>query len=116
MKKYTALRDKVIVSVEAEKEQVSAGGIIVGTLDIDKQFKMEGVITSIGRAAFSDSGEEDLKVGDTVIMARGSGILLESYDTGKDLKVVRDIDLCCKVEEVPDSIGEVSFTSNNIEL
>lgn len=102
MRTYKPVREKVIVRVE-KKEKISAGGIVMETSEREQDAREEGVIVAIGDRAFFDTDQigEVLSVGDRVLFSRYAGKTCEfEPGTRVELRVMKDIDILCKIEEV----------------
>lgn len=97
---YKALRSNCIVEVYTGEEK-SAGGIITA-LDNDKfqMAKEEGHVVNLGcDFNFDTEAQDQVKVGDKVVFARYCGKSLGKGPNGKELRVMRDVDLLAKIEE-----------------
>ncbi len=99
MRTYKPLRTRVIVKV-MKGEELSKGGIILALEGSREDMaREEGVVLSIGKAAFSDTEGEDIKEGDLVVFARYAGKTLGKDSDGNELRVMQDIDICAIVED-----------------
>lgn len=98
-KKYIPIREKIVVEVD-RSDHVSAGGILLAHGELDKDAREEGVIVSMGSKVFFDTDgiEEELKIGDRVLFSRYAGKRCNPNDPIRELRVMKDIDICCKVE------------------
>lgn len=90
--------------VKIVKEQKTRGGIILVDNSVEHLAKEEGIVMELGPDVFIDSGpttEAQVKIGDTVVFARYAGKQLTPDDgQGNELRVMRDVDIHCVVEEI----------------
>lgn len=89
------LDDRVVVK-PAEKEEKSAGGIVLP--DKAKEKQQRGEIVAVGPGKLLDSGERaalNVKVGDVVLFGKyaGSDVKID----GQELKIMREGDILAKV-------------------
>lgn len=100
-RQWRPLRTNCIVAVERVEEK-SKGGIIL-TKDFTSKESMAkevGVVLALG-PDFNVDGirDKDVKIGDTVAFARYGGKQLEENLDGKEIRVMRDIDILAVLEE-----------------
>jgi len=100
MRKYRPLTTMVIVSVDRTEEK-SSGGIILDVSEREKNAKAEGTVLAIGPQAFGDfgDGESQIKVGDKVVFARYGGKELERNASGKESRLMKDLDILAEIVE-----------------
>ena len=96
------LEFKVLVT-PLDVEQKTSGGIILPETTQDKEqvAQMKGKIEAVSPFAFDYADWGDIskpKAGDTVIMARYSGITVKGKD-GKDYRLINDKDIAAKIKE-----------------
>lgn len=90
------LHDRIVVKM-AEKEQVSAGGIILP--DSAQEKPQRGTVLAVGPGKRLDSGQLapiDIKVGDVVLYGKYSGT--EVTVGGEDFVILRGEDVLAVVE------------------
>jgi len=90
------LHDRVIIK-RVEKEQTSAGGIVIP--DSAKEKPIRGEVIALGKGKILESGEVrplDLKVGDIVLFGKYSGTEVKIDD--QELLVLREEDIVGVVE------------------
>jgi len=96
MSKIRPLHDRVIIK-RVEKEQTSAGGIVIP--DSAKEKPIRGEVIALGKGKILESGEVrplDLKVGDIVLFGKYSGTEVKIDD--QELLVLREEDIVGVVE------------------
>lgn len=94
--KLTPLHDRVIVAA-AQKDEVSAGGIILP--DTAQEKPQRGEVLAVGPGKRLDSGQlapVDVKVGETVLYGKYSGT--EVTVDGKDYVILRADDILAVVQ------------------
>jgi chaperonin GroES len=102
--KWRPLRSNCIVEVKKEKETTD-GGIYIPKEIREKEdmAREEGIVLAMGPDFFIDSDEgnkDQVKVGDRVAFARYGGKTLGEDGVGRELRIMRDIDiLAVKIEE-----------------
>ena len=92
---FQPLGDRVVVR-PIEREEVSAGGIVLP--DTAKEKPQEGEVMAVGKGRVADDGklrEIEAKVGDIVIYSRYAGS--EFREDGEDFLVLRESDILAKI-------------------
>ncbi len=90
-KKLNPLGDRVVVKPSA-REEVTSSGIVLP--DTAKEKPQEGQIVAVGRGRVLDNGERlapEVKVGDTVLYAKYSG--MEIKLDGEEWLILRESDI-----------------------
>ena len=87
--KFRPLHDRILIRKRVEKEERSAGGIIIP--DTAKEKPQEGEVMAIGNGKRTDDGtvhKIDVKVGDRILFSKyaGSEIKLE----GEEVLILRE--------------------------
>ncbi|MCP3694768.1 MAG: co-chaperone GroES [Planctomycetaceae bacterium] len=93
--KIRPLDDRVVVQ-PTEAEQTTAGGIVLP--DSAREKPQRGTVVAVGPGRLLDSGERGallVGVGDEVIYGKFGGMDLEI--NGKEVKVLREMDILAKV-------------------
>lgn len=101
MMKEKILGHRVLLKMEVieEKENVSAGGIILEReKKKDEQNSEVGVVVDIGDTAYKDVGDGSpwVRLGDKVLIVRYNGLLVP-HD--KSLRIINDEDVLMRIEE-----------------
>jgi chaperonin GroES len=94
--KIRPLHDRVIIK-RVEKEQTSAGGIVIP--DSAKEKPIRGEIIALGKGKILESGEVrplDVKVGDIVLFGKYAGTEVKIDD--QELLVLREEDIMGVIE------------------
>jgi len=105
MKKYRPVRQCLIVKINKQEFEKSAGGIVFvqSTIEKEAMAKEEGTIIALGEDMFPDSlasNRPDIKVGDVIAFARYAGKQLVKEDSeGNEIRVMLDKDILAVVEE-----------------
>lgn len=106
-KTYRPLGYRVLVKTDQVAKQV--GQIVIPETVREKEqgAQVRGTIVALGKDAFNDS-EDSVKVGDTVMYQRYSGmrVVLEDGSFSPDLLLLNDRDLTCEEIVVPDEETE----------
>ena len=92
---FQPLGDRVIVK-PVEREEVSAGGIVLP--DSAQEKPQEGEVVAVGPGRTGDDGKRiamDAQVGDIVIYSKYAGSELK--EEGQDYLVLRESDILAKV-------------------
>ena len=92
---FQPLGDRVIVK-PVEREEVSAGGIVLP--DSAQEKPQEGEVVAVGPGRSGDDGKRiamDAEVGDIVIYSKYAGSELK--EEGQDYLVLRESDILAKV-------------------
>lgn len=96
-KRHEAYNTCVIVKdLSGSDDRQTAGGIYIPQYDMTRN---EGIVEDIGPNAFDDFGERKPQVGDKIIFARYAGKDLGAYEDGFERRIMRDVDILCKVVE-----------------
>ncbi len=103
MRKFRAVRDKLMVKVP-KVEEFSKGGILLteDTLQKEQMAMEEAIIISLGCPDFFEQNPESvdfLKVGDRICMARYGGKTVGKDVDGSEIRVIKDVDVLCVIEE-----------------
>lgn len=100
MKKYRPIRDRVVIRVD-KVEKVSAGGIILGDNETERDSREEGIVLALGSTVYYDTPEvkDEVKVGDRVMFSKYAGKTCGKDEDGFPIVAMRDIDIICVVEE-----------------
>jgi chaperonin GroES len=88
---FKPLGDRVAVEV-SEKEQKTAGGVIIP--DSAKEKPMEGKIVAVGLGARDESGKRialDVKVGDKILFGKWAGT--EVKVNNKEILIMKESDI-----------------------
>ncbi len=96
MSKIRPLHDRVIIK-RVEKEQTSAGGIVIP--DSAKEKPIRGEIIAVGKGKILENGEVrplDVKVGDIVLFGKYAGTEVKVDD--QELLVLREEDIVGVIE------------------
>lgn len=99
--KLRPIHNKLIVRVDREAEERSAGGIILEATEKARMARREGVVEALGTLCFSDMGDGEslVKVGEKVIFAKYAGTELGKNDKGEELRALNDIDIIAVRED-----------------
>lgn len=103
MRTYRAVRDKLMVRVK-KVEAFSKGGILLPE-EVQKQEQLameEAEILSLGCPDFFEQNTNSvnfLKPGDIIAIARYGGKSVGNDDKGNDIRVIKDVDVLCVIEE-----------------
>ena len=94
------------VLVEPEKvEEKSRGGILLSdaTLDRKQAFAVRGKLLAVSPLAFTyerwPEGTRKPQVGDTVIMTKAAGVMVEGLD-GKEYRLLKDKDVAATLGDI----------------
>lgn len=106
-----AIAFRIIVKPqEVEKEVRTASGIVVASLDSEKDKKAattRGTIVGIGEDAWAAYKPKTpfagLKIGDEVFYAKYAGKMIKETDDGDEFIVLHDEDIVCKVEDTKET-------------
>lgn len=95
---YRPVEYKLIVE-PASIEEKTAGGIFIpeATRDAEQRAQIIGTVVAIGPKCCLQIEEGAISVGDQVYFAKYGGYIIE--DDGRNLRVINDEDVVCKVEE-----------------
>lgn len=99
MKKYRPMGTCVIVKIE-KVEEYSGGGILLTNVLAEKEqmAREEGIV--IAKAAMAGfDGADDFQVGNLVAFARFGGKHLGYDDDKNEIRIMKDIDILCVIEE-----------------
>lgn len=98
----TLFDDRVLVLIKAA-EEITAGGIIIpeSTRDKEDVQKTLATVEQLGFLAFEDLKEiaPTPNVGDTVLIAKFSGLLIKGPKDGKQYRVISSGDVIARIEE-----------------
>ena len=92
---YQPFGDRVVVK-PVEREEVSAGGILLP--DTAQEKPQEGKIVSVGPGRTADDGKRiamESKVGDLVVYSKYAGSELK--EEGEDYLILRESDILAKI-------------------
>ena len=94
-RKYQPYGDRVIIK-PTQREEVSAGGIVLP--DTVQEKPQEGEIVAVGTGRTTEDGkrvEMESKIGDLVVYSKYAGSELK--DEGDDLLILREGDILAKI-------------------
>jgi len=80
-------------------EKVTKGGIIIPdeTAEKARVASTEGIVVSLGPAAYADYDEPWCEVGEHVLYAKYGGVFIQDPDTKEKYVLLNDTDIICAV-------------------
>lgn len=106
MKKYIPIGDKIIVSVKKLEETSSGGIVLVGEYGQREDLaKEEGIVVAIGDSIFGEAYDDFrkvVKIGAKIMFPRYAGKVCQDDGKGSLLRVMKDVDILCVIEESED--------------
>lgn len=103
MRKYTPVGDRIVIKILPAPELTKGSIILVSdTMNKENLAREEGKVLSMGASIFGEAYDDFrkvVKVGDTIAFPRYGGKHLGKDEDGNEIRVIRDVDILCVIEE-----------------